>query len=365
MSAASAKAPVVIVRVGPSGSPERRRRQPSFTSSPPTTPTFTAGTANGSTVFGENELLPGLSEPLLPPRAYTPDQAKDQLSSSSLTTRSSGSMGNLGRLLLIACAVLGLLWILVEVAGHRTEEVASKTPTSTKRTERGEAPLAPPESVLLSAEAAGGASWRRELRLRLLPSTTAALAALSTVGDGGSATPRDNNAALMRALTGQVGGSGCRGALVRKEDALLRGHLTCGKTSSPPSVSGGAGGSVAQSSGGATISGRLGKVLAAAGGGATSWGTYYRRGTLAWVDSASPQIVLFTSTMSRGALLKQNENLASVMPFAEVIDDDGNPDAWASLDALSSLPGERSDGRLGALKPTLRLALSAPVARGK
>ena len=364
MSAASAKAPVVIVRVGPSGSPERRRRQPSFTSSPPTTPTFTAGTANGSTVFGENELLPGLSEPLLPPRAYAGSGQRSVV----VFLFDHEELGKHGKPWTPASHCVRSAWPPLDFSGGGwAQDGRSRFEDAhfyeTHRAWRGAA--SPPGVSAVECRSSRRRILAARAAAQAAPSTTAALAALSTVGDGGSATPRDNNAALMRALTGQVGGSGCRGALVRKEDALLRGHLTCGKTSSPPSVSGGAGGSVAQSSGGATISGRLGKVLAAAGGGATSWGTYYRRGTLAWVDSASPQIVLFTSTMSRGALLKQNENLASVMPFAEVVDDDGNPDAWASLDALSSLPGERSDGRLGALKPTLRLALSAPVARGK
>ena len=69
--------------------------------------------------------------------------------------------------------------------------------------------------------------------------------------------------------------------------------------------------------------------------------------------------------MSRGALLAQDHQLSSIVPFAQVIDDedhDGSPSSsWKAMDDLMGLPvkgalhGAASAG--GHFEPLLRLTL--------
>lgn len=289
--------PVTVLRVQPTpSSPERRRRTPSFqtVNSPPASPTYasTSSAARG-TAEEADQLHPyGVNEPLLPRSAHD--------ESESLPSTSGKSCGKLCRrsgllcFSLLGCGILaavmrGGTWVPLTPASAPTTATSSSVPAESRHAAvvaEVSTPRKLPETLTLAVEAsananAGGgggtpALWRRELHVRLLPAV-AALAASAPATPGTTATaavlhaaaaPRDSTSALISALI--IGHAGCTGELIRRDDSLFQGRLSCGLVAPPAAstVAGMAGRSaIADAWGGARVGQGLGKVLAAAGGG--------------------------------------------------------------------------------------------------
>ena len=250
----------ITLRIQQPGSPERRRRQVEEITDPSAKPT--------SSLSPSNEAPYGFSESVWPQLegGWRPESSDRSDRNSVFSSQSSRHPKTLNRCALLACALL-LFAGLVIWSRHVEVGPAAVTRTNIASTGIEEARLPHVPFAVLYLDSGPGSHLQlrwRALRLKSL---------------GAHASPDR----LAIALDG--GSSRCTGELLTKGDAVLHGRLQCGHPMSMSSDGDAATGRSTPS--GPSPASGLGKVLAAAGGQATSWGTYYKRGMVAWANEKS------------------------------------------------------------------------------